>query len=719
MSVIKDLSNIIGISPHYKDKMGQIHTMTDKLRKIFLSSIEYNCQTENLKKILDEKLYQKYSDGIDKVNSFFLSEKKYINIYIPVELKNEYIYISLKDSNNEIFSEKHKIKICDIEKEIKVKKQKFIQAKILITTPLASDYYHTTIKIGYLTLSTLLIISPNYSYEPKAIRKKEKLLGIGIQLYALRSKNDMGIGDFSSLKKFIKLAYNNGCDLIGINPVCAMSSKSKDDVSPYRCLSREYINYIYLDLYKIDEFKKSPVIRQYIQSSEFKTTLHKLREKALVDYTSVFKLKIFLLKKMYKFFIENDLKNDTLRYKKFLKFKKQEGQNLYNLCIFESISEIYGDYIKRWPKPLQKFDSKNLQTFINKHKTSIDFYAYIHWLSSIQLLSVKKLTEKLNMKIGLYVDIPVGASSSGAEVWQSPNRFATNIDIGTPPDTIRPKGQKWGLTPPNPEYLISSQYKDFISLLQQNMKYAGAIRLDHAFSLMRLFWVTNKNQGGYVNYNIKDMTAILCLESHKNKCLVIGEDLGNAPDGFFEYMSKHKIFSNKVLLRQKDDDGKFINIKNFSYYSLCQISTHDQATSYGFWLSEDIKANLKCQLYPKLSFYKSSLIQRKIEKQDLFDALSKTNSFYNNKQSIKESLSNETIIPHDLEYSFNIYGSKSNSAIFLVRIEDIFKQKEMENVPGTVNEYPNWRIKIPYSIESTKTQNAISVFFDELKKHRK
>ena len=716
--LLRKLSEFYGITSSYIDKMGVKHYTNDDLRKVFLKAQGVkNFNEKSLDIEINNMENQPWLNGFEDTYTFFDNEKIRVAFYIPEKylgLRAEFTFIDENGTSG------FTTKTLDKKYIVKTKKiygKKYCKLMLSFRGKFEPDYYDMIARVGNSEYKSFLIIAPKSSYLPKVIKNKEKIIGLSVQLYAIKSKQNMGIGDFSDLKKFITLAHKYGCEFVGINPLGVMNPKSNKDVSPYRTISREYINYIYLDLTKVDDFKNSEKIQKYIKTKSYKDELEKLRNAKFIDYKSVFDFKLRLLKLMYEQF-KNEIKNNTVHAKYFKKFLNAEGEKLQNLCLFETILEKQNSYWKNWINGLNDIGSDSVSKFKKLHKDRINFYAYTHWLCHLQLEDVKSLVKKLKMKIGLYLDIPVGAASDGTEVWENPKNFMDNIDIGTPPDTIRPKGQTWGLVPPDPVQMKKNHYADFINLLRQNMKYANAIRLDHSFSLMRLFCVSQKNGGAYIDYDFKDMVAILCLESHKNKCLVIGEDLGNVPDGFPEMMKLHNIFSNKILFRQKDENGNFLDTGKYPYYALCQVSTHDQATSCGYWVAEDIEINNKCNLLPKKEYYIANLNERDEERKDFLRILKKTKSFYkNNEKSFIKNLHGESI-PKNLEYSFNIYGMKTNCAIYLVKTVDIYGQVEMENVPGTVDEYPNWRVKLPILLDDIESDGRMKKFFKEMRKFR-
>ncbi len=703
MNGIKDMTEFFGLTSSYVDKMGISHKTNDNVREAFLQSLNY---TNDKILLFKDFLWRR---GILPTISFFESDEKFVDVYIP-DMKNYNFEYRLFDLEKCVLKGKVK-KYKVIEKKI-IDKVNYVRVRLKIDLPGDFGYYDMEINVGDRVLLSHIIKAPDYCYFPKSIEKsKKKLFGLGVQLYSLRSKSDMGAGDFGALKKLIMQVSKAGCDFVGLNPLGVMYKDSVFDVSPYRVLSREYINYLYIDLAGTVEFKKSEAVQKYISTTKIKNEIKILRDSDIVDYKRTLNLKLSILKKMYKYFCENDVVKNNARAKRFLKFKTDE--KLINLCLFETLLEGNDAFWQNWDLSLKNITPAIREKLILKHKRRIDFYSYCHFVAEEQLSSVVNLCKKCKMKIGLYLDMPVGAASNGVEVWQNQDAFAINMDIGTPPDTIRPKGQTWGLCPLKP-FDLKNDYGVFINLIRKTMQYAGAIRIDHALGLMRLFWVNSNGKGAYVNYDLKDMIAIICIESNKYKCVVVGEDLGNVPDGFREYIGGHKLLLNKILFRQKDKDGEFLSTKKYPYFSLSQVSTHDQATSCGFWVASDIEANETCNLYPKKSQYEDSLFQRQREREAFVRALKRQNCFYENEAEFKKYVNGESV-PVNLEYSFNMYGAKTSSCFYMIRLEDVFRQVAMQNVPSTVDEYPNWRIKMPVAVEDLEKYSGIKKFFRKVR----
>ncbi|MBP5698989.1 MAG: 4-alpha-glucanotransferase, partial [Alphaproteobacteria bacterium] len=502
MNTLQNLAETAGISSSYIDKTGQTHYTTDDVRHFFLNAMNIPANTENEINSSITKLNQK--PLIADTLTFFNNE--------PVEFDindNEQYSLVLKDENQNI-----------IWQEDSNNRQ-----KINIPTALKEGYYTlTAYQDNQIKTQSLLIYAPAQCYQPQYIQNREHLYGVSLMVYALKSENSLGIGDFGDLKEIIKLTAINGGDAVGINPLGVMSPYTlpaplfnglRGDVSPYRSLSRLFINYIYLDLKSEPDFQNAPEVQSMLQNSDVQDEIKHLNDSPNVLYAAVLQLKLRLLGLMYEYFIKE---NSLMRHKAFNEYKQEKGEELANLCLFEALLEVHQNepFWRFWQDETDDINSPATESFRNINQKRIDFFAYCHWLADKQVKSIQALAKSLGMKIGLYADMPIGAASNGAEVWQNPSAYVLETGIGAPADPMRPRGQSWGFTPYHPITLAKQHYAPFIRLVRENMSYAGALRIDHAMGLRRLFWgfFTSDNpvvQGCYVYYDIKALTAILAI----------------------------------------------------------------------------------------------------------------------------------------------------------------------------------------------------------------
>lgn len=693
MNKIQELAELVGISSSYIDKVGNTHYTSDYVREFFLKAMHYDT-TYNIDTTISEL---KKEQIIPDVLSFYENEEISFNI----KGTGSYVVCITNENNNIVWEETVFAPV-----EIKPK-------------GLDVGYFNVYVKNDTYSHNSLLIYAPVYCYQPEFIKNKEKIFGISVMLYALRSHNNMGIGDFTALEDIVRLTAKHDGDIVGINPVGIMSpyilgAESLDkvdrfDVSPYRTISRLFVNYIYLDLSKEIDFKSSKTIQEYITKDDVHEYIKTLNNSDRILYKEVLELKLKLLSMMYDEFKK---RASSQRKEQFLSYISQKGEILQNLCLFEALAETAknSNFWRYWENNFDDINSKEVAEFRKKNTDRINFYAYCHWLADIQIKSVQNLAESLGMKIGLYSDMPIGAASNGAEVWENPKAYVLEAGIGAPADPMRPKGQSWGFTPHHPQELKKQHYAPFIKLVRENMQYSKALRIDHAMGLQRLFWgfFTEDNpvvQGAYIYYDIKDLTAILAIESNRHQCLVIGEDLGTVSEGFREYMAEHGLLSYKVFFRQKEKNGEFIAPEKYQYMSLAQPSTHDQATAFGFWQHNDIEVFKQCNLYVNDEQYKDNVNGRNVDCDNIIKAFE------------KEGIPTENI-KNNLHFMVNEYGAKTNSALFLVRLCDILKQVDLDNAPGTVYEYPNWRKKLAKTNKEIENCADFEKMMNIIKKYR-
>lgn len=709
MQKLQELAELAGISSSYVDKTGKTHYTTDEVRRFFLKNMGYAADTESeIENSLQALQKQRL---LPPVMSFYENEK----IEFAINGEEDYELLLKDEAQNTVQAQK----VCGGQK--------------VCFSGLNFGYYTVLVQAENLQCESLLIYAPKKCWQPTFLREKEHIFGTAVMLYALHSEHSMGIGDFGALAEIVKLTAQNGGDAVGVNPLGVMSPFTQNeerfatgrqsDVSPYRTLSRLFVNYIYLDLPAEEDFTNSALVQAYMNLPETKEELARLKAGDKVEYAAVLLLKKQILEMMFQYF-ENAASAE--RKNEFAAYIQEKGAELENLAVFEALLEKNepADYWRFWSEAYRNANSPEIRIFKQEQQAKIKFYQYCHWLADKQVKKVQKLAVSLGMKLGLYTDMPIGAASNGAEVWENPDAYVLDAGIGAPADPMRPRGQSWGFTPYHPQRLEAQHYAPFIKLVQENMQYSGALRIDHAMGLRRLFWgfFTADNpvvQGAYVYYNIKDLVAILCLESNRRRCLVIGEDLGTVPEGFREYMAEHNLLSYKVFCRQKEKNGSFIAPEKYMYLSLAQPSTHDQATACGFWQNEDIEVFNRSGLYVNEKQYSDNLEGRRSDRENMLQAFEQQRLINTDEQQqMQQSAVSGTPAPEHIELRINEYCARTNSAVFLVRLNDIYRQQALDNAPGTVQEYPNWRIKMSVSVEQIKQSQEFAEMMRLIKTNR-
>ncbi len=546
---------------------------------------------------------------------------------------------------------------------------------------------------------TRLIVVPEHCYVQESLLSGHKVWGFPLQLYALQSERNWGMGDFTDLCQMAHLSREVGADLIGINPLNALFSDAPEQASPYSPSSRIFLNPLYIDLDAVPEAKDCTPYIAYKQSDRFQEITAYQHASDIVHYEYVFELKYTALAMLFNVFKAVHLNEAgeavTPRGESFVAFVKKYGEQLTHFATFQVLRQYFKNRGEstlwwRWDKGYTSPDAPEIKALQKKYADSILFGKYQQFIAFEQYEAVGNCFASENYTIGLYTDLPVSVGENSAEVWANQKLFLNDVSVGSPPDMFNKKGQNWALSAFNPKELKRSGYGLFIQIIQNVMKSSGAVRIDHAFGLMRLYLRVLNGQGAYISMPFDDLMGIIALESMRNKCCVIAEDLGTPPPDFYDKMRAYKTFSFRLFRYQKWGD---MLIPPHEYETMCLIAsgTHDLPTYSAFWKGLDLdlakkigtvtlkqykqdKANRPNEL---LCFIQGFIAQQ-LPVDEVFDYLS---------------------VPRWFTENTYAYLARSNSLILLVRLEDVLEQDEQVNLPGTYLEYPNWRYKLPVELD--------------------
>ncbi|ENM5731861.1 4-alpha-glucanotransferase [Vibrio mimicus] len=559
-----------------------------------------------------------------------------------------------------------------------------------------------------------LIVTPQACYKQPALAQGKKLWGPSIQLYTLRTQHNWGMGDFGDLKQLVADIASRGGDFVGLNPIHALFPANPEGASPYSPSSRRWLNILYIDVSSVPEFALSAEAQQKVGSPEFQLRLQKVRDAHWVNYSEVAELKMSVLPLLFAEFKKRHLDKHSDRAHAFLNFVEQGGESLLHQAAFDALhAELHAEDASVWgwpvfPEKYRRFDSAAVQKFIDEQKDLVHLYMYLQWIADAQIHEAQSLAEEKGMAVGLYRDLAVGVADSGSETWADQGNLLQDVSIGAPPDVLGPLGQNWGLPPLNPQVLQATAYDAYIKLLRANMKHCGALRIDHVLGLLRLWWIPkgeNATKGAYIYYPVKDMLAILALESHRHQCSVIGEDLGTVPDEIVELLRDAGVHSYKVFFFETSkEDGGYVSPAHYAEQSMAALCTHDMPTLRGFWHCDDLKMGREIGLYPDEE-----------QLQGLFDDRLKS------KQGILDSVAwhgylpagvgrDATQVPMDsyLSEALQLHVAAGSSALLSVQLEDWLEMDKPVNIPGTVNEYPNWRRKLSMNLDEIFAREEVN-----------
>ncbi len=578
---------------------------------------------------------------------------------------------------------------------------------------LAPNYYRFNILSEERSETTVLAVCPDEVYLPEGGGVGSKHWGVLIQLYTLKSKRNWGIGDFTDLRELIEELAKRGADVIGLNPLHALSSNLKDYCSPYSPSDRRFINPLYIDPFWISDYTEQ------VKQSVDRSLLLGMRASAKVNYTKIRDLKYPIFELMFDHFIQEEASQKSTRFHRFKLFVEKQNDTLLQFSLYEA-------KLQRWVGARYILDEKKVDVSdvdvllrLDSHETkTILFHAYLQWLAQDQLLLCQQTAKKLGMEIGLIRDLAVGADGAGSEVSDNAKLFCRKAAVGAPPDPLAQKGQNWGLPPIVPSELRKSGFKHYIRLLRANMQFCGALRIDHVMSLMRLWWCPpgeTADHGAYVYYPFPELLGILCLESHLNKCTVVGEDLGVVPDDFREAMAKIGALSNKVFYFEKGDDGAFKAPEKYAENALAMVNNHDVPTLVSWWNKTDLELKDKLRILEEGTTYEEACAQRDQDKEQLMAALYQASVY---PASWHGRPVNE-LADEDLVQAILLFVNKSNSRVFVLQLEDLMMMDDPVNVPGTYKEHANWQRKLVSPVSELFASERVNTLLNKINAHRK
>jgi len=557
--------------------------------------------------------------------------------------------------------------------------------------------------------STRLVSAPERCYWPESLAFDQRVFGPDVQLYALRSARNWGIGDFTDLRSLVDAAGTRGAGIIGLNPMHALFPENPQHASPYSPSSRSFRNVLYLDVEAIEDFAECDELKRETQDPRFRARLVSLRKTELVRYLSVARVKRPILERIWGLFRERQLAAGTARGEEFRRFCEQGGPLLEAFGTFEALSERFaaeragkGSW-HAWPEGYRRAGTPEVAAFAEEHRDRVQFFQYLQWQCEQQLGAAGRRCEERGMRIGLYFDLAVSFDGAGFEGWYRPELYALEARIGAPPDDFNLSGQDWGLPPAIPERLREAGYEPFAEALRANMAHAGALRIDHVMGLMRSFWVPpgrGAADGTYVRYPFDELLGILTLESERNRCVVIGEDLGTVPDAVRERLPAAGVLSYRLLYFMKEPDGGFTPPDRWPENALAAVTTHDLPTLAGWWAGRDIEARAELSLFPDDASREEAVRSRERDRELLLAALQGERLLPAAPQGRDLKPATFGVMEPALARAVHAYLARCRSKIAMLRLEDVVLQRDQVNLPGTTDQYPNWRRKLPVGLEA-------------------
>jgi (1->4)-alpha-D-glucan 1-alpha-D-glucosylmutase len=697
-SPLARLAQARGIEAGYHDIWGNWHALQDETARRHLGAMGIDASSdEAIEAALSGLGAERWLHLLQPVCVSREDEPLSIPVALSVEEEGAPVLWCLREEGGDehegtLIAHEH-----ELLEEAELDGQKFRRRRITLPRAFGPGYHDITVSAGSRSRTARLIIAPARCQSPPDSAAGRRSWGIALQLYGLRSQRNWGIGDLGDLACAATVFGKLGADLIGINPLHALYPDEPERASPYSPSSRRFANALYLDVEAIADFAQCDSARALVETPAFQEELERLRASELVDYAGVAALKWPVLRELYGHFRARVMPASRERAQSFRRYQETGGQALRLHAVFEVLHARSSG--GAWPDEFLDPHSPAVSDFARAHIVEVEFYEYLQWLLSEQIGHVQECARAGGMRIGLYRDLAVGSDAFGADVWRSPESHARDVSIGAPPDDFNLQGQVWGLPPWMPGHLAESGYEEYVAALRANMQDSGALRIDHVIGLLRLFWVPageTTAEGAFVRYPLHELLSILALESVRTGCVVIGEDLGTVPDELRAALYDYGVLSYRVLYFSKNwhSDHSFQAPDSFPDQALVTVTTHDLPTFAGFWCGRDLDVRDTLGLFPNEEMRERLRVEREYDRARLLDALGKEGLRPAEPEQQGSGLPSPALVA-----AVHRYVARSRCALMMVQIEDVLGLVEQANVPGTVQEQPNWRRRVSLPLD--------------------
>jgi 4-alpha-glucanotransferase len=498
--------------------------------------------------------------------------------------------------------------------------------------------------------SKRLIVSPGKCRLPKSVAT----WGWSVQLYAARSRESWGMGDFSDLEKLARWSREQNAGIMLLNPLSAATPVIPQQPSPYYPTSRRFFNPLWIRI----EWIPGAAGGHIAELESLARAGRELNRNRLIDRDAVFKLKMRALDLLWQ-----DFRGDG----SFTKFCREHGDDLNRFATFCALAERDHSGWHSWPQQYRHPENSEVARFARENAKRVEFHKWLQWLIDSQLARCSK-------QMSLMQDLPIGVDPDGADAWSWQDIFAKGMAVGAPPDEFNTQGQNWGLPPLNPHKLRANSYEPFIQTIRAAFRNSGGLRIDHVMGLFRLFWIPegmSAQYGAYVRYNADEMLAIVALESERAGAYVVGEDLGTVEKEAREKLARHRVMSYRLLWFEKDDPSQYPQA------ALASISTHDLPTVAGLWKGSDLEKQKALNLNPN----------------------DESTAEIRDRLATVAGLDDETPIDEVIVKAYGVLA-RAPSRILTATLEDAAAVEERPNLPATTSEQnPNWSLALPTSIE--------------------
>jgi 4-alpha-glucanotransferase len=582
-----------------------------------------------------------------------------------------------------------------------------------LLSPIDEAGYHTLVLNDH---RVTLAVAPARSYTVadawrslNTDKPAPPLWGVAAQLYGLRRTGDGGIGDYSGLAQLATQTAKRGAHALAVSPTHAMFSAEPERFSPYSPSSRLWLNVTHIDPAAV--FGKEAA-RAAFNAAEAGDALNQLERLPLIDWPQAVRLKLKVLRILFEKFCVNERAQDAPRAQEFNEFCMKGGRSLEDHARFEALQAAQlaqqdGDgHWRNWPEALRDPRSAEVEAFAHEHRHEVEFHLFLQWLAARGLSHAQHAAREAGMAIGLIADLAVGCDSAGSHAWSYRDDMLQGVSVGAPPDIFNQAGQAWGLTTFSPRAMRNQGFSAFIDMLRAAFAHAGGIRIDHILGLRRLWLVPDGESaanGAYLRYPLEDMLRLIALESWRHRSIVIGEDLGTVPPGFRERLNEHGLAGIRVLWFERGEwsDG-FKMPRDWDRNVVSTTTTHDLPTVTGWWRGADIEWRNKIgQTLPRADGrdpVEVAMAERADDRARLWDAFQWAGVAAHGVAAPPLDSA-----PVDEALAF---VAATPAPLVTYPLEDLLALEDQPNLPGSIDEHPNWRRRLALPIDELFNEPA-------------
>ena len=510
-----------------------------------------------------------------------------------------------------------------------------------------------------------------------------------VQLYALRSRGSWGIGDTADLRTLADWTAARGGDLVLVNPLHAVTPTLPQQPSPYYPGSRRWTSPLYLRLEDTAWYDAADAaLRGKVDA------LRPAMDPDRINRDAVWAAKLAALELLWQ---QSPVAGAVPL--------PGEDDDLWTFATWCALCEVHGNDWRSWPAELHDPASAAVGRARADLADRVRFHASLQVAVDDQLARTQQRARDAGMDVGVVHDLAVGADPGGADSWMFGAAMALSARIGAPPDLFNQQGQDWGMPPWHPQHLAAHGYRPFRDMLRGVLRHAGGIRVDHVLGMFRLWWIpegAGAPGGTYVKYDADALLGIIALEAERVGAVVIGEDLGTVPPEVRATLADRGLLGNSVLWfeREEVEPGEIGPLQppdKWREAALASVTTHDLPTALGWVRGEHLRLRAEMNLVTDPAADESNW---QSERAELLALLVDTGL-----------LDSVDAPPEAVVRALHQFIARTPSRYVVAAPSDAVGDLRQPNLPGTVDEYPNWRL--PVADESGRPLSLEELLADE------